>query len=138
MKDAKSKKKSKVGIVFTIGIIILAIVILLTGSINVKYNENDFTVSASFWKSSTYKYEEIEEIKLLDSYDKGSRTVGVGSLRLNVGAFRSDDFGNYTLYSYSGSESGVYLKINGNTVVISCENNESTKEVYKELKDRME
>ena len=138
MKDAKSKKKSKVGIVFTIGIIILAIVILLTGSINVKYNENDFTVSASFWKSSTYKYEEIEEIKLLDSYDKGSRTVGVGSLRLNVGAFRSDDFGNYTLYSYSVSESGIYLKINGNTVVISCENNESTKEVYEELKDRME
>ena len=63
--------------------------------------------------------------------------MGFGSFKLGMGLFHNQEFGDYTLYAYNKTEQGVRLTVNGETIVISAEDETATKSIYKELSARM-
>lgn len=119
-------------------VIVVAVALLLTtGSFKIQYNHSDFTIEAACWSDLTVCYDEIEDIEYLDQYQKGGREMGFGSFKLGMGLFHNQEFGDYTLYAYNKTEQGVRLTVNGETIVISAEDETATKAIYEELSARM-
>lgn len=114
-------------------ILVFACFITFTGEITVNYNKNSFTVDSSFWSELTVDYDAIDSIEYREKIEKGTRTNGLSTLRLLAGIFRNDEFGNYTLYSYTKCESGVIIESDGKILVISGKDNDSTKVIYDKL-----
>lgn len=104
-----------------------------TGDINVNYKDDSFTIEASFWSDLTVDYDAIESIEYREYDDPGSRTNGLGGAKLLAGAFRNEEFGNYTRYSYVGCDACVVLSVDGKTLVINGADSESTRNIYDEL-----
>ena len=123
--------------VFVVVLLAAVAVLLVSGSVKVAYHDSDFTVEATYWNNLTVRYDEIDEIEYLEDYRKGEREMGFGSFKLGMGLFRNEAFGNYTLYAYNHTQQGVRLTVDGETIVISGKDEQSTKQIYEELSARM-
>lgn len=128
---------SKYAKVFVIVLLAVVAVLLVSGSVSVQYHDSDFTVNATYWSDLTVRYDEIEDIEYLEQYRKGERAMGFGSFKLGMGLFHNQEFGDYTLYAYNKTSQGVCLTVNGEKIVISAKDEESTKEIYEEISARM-
>ncbi len=125
--------------VLPIGVAIMMAVLLVvcfTGNVEVQYGDTSFTLEASYWSDLTVEYAAIDSIEYRESCDAGSRINGFGSPRLSLGAFQNAEFGNYTRYSYTQSDSCVVLNVDGKILVVSGANVESTKVIYENLLTR--
>ena len=140
MENTKKQKRKHmletISIVFCVISFIAVGILLFTGNINIKYGRNSFTIKATYWNNQEIKYEDIESIEYYDEKIPGSRVGGFGSFRLLMGDFKNDEFGNYTRYTYTKSNSGVVLVVDGREVVIGGEDKESTRAIYEELLER--
>ena len=47
-----------------------------------------------------------------------------------MGIFRNDEFGSYTLYSYTGAKEYIVLTSGEKTLVIGMSDTEETQEIY--------
>ena len=121
----------------TVVALIFVAVIMFTGNVGVAFEDTSFTVKATLWQDLTVEYDAIDRVELVDKVDVGTRTNGVGSARLSVGMFRNDAYGSYTLYSYTKCDSAVVLNVDGKILVINGMDEESTKEIYEEIKERV-
>ena len=122
-----------------IGVAIMTAVLLVicfTGNVEVQYGDTSFTLEASYWSDLTVEYAAIDSIEYRESCDAGSRINGFGSPRLSLGAFQNDEFGNYTRYAYTQSESCVVLTVDGKILVVNGADAESTKVIYENLLTR--
>ena len=135
--DNPYKTTGKYVWVFVIVIVVAVALLLTTGSFKIQYNDSDFTIEAACWSDLTVRYDEIEEIEYLEQYRKGDREMGFGSFKLGMGLFHNQEFGDYTLYAYNKTDQGVLLTVNGETMVISAEDEAATKAIYEELSERM-
>ena len=125
--------------VVPIGVAIMTVVLLVicfTGNVEVQYGDTSFTLEASYWSDLTVEYAAINSIEYRESCDAGSRINGFGSPRLSLGAFQNAEFGNYTRYSYTQSDSCVVLNVDGKILVVSGADAESTKVIYENLLTR--
>ena len=129
----ESIRKSKISMVISIICIIGVSIVMFVGSVNVKCEEESFSVSATFWGKTTIKYSEIDSIEYNENDNIGTRTIGFKSFRLLLGGFKNDEFGEYTRYSYSGCDACIVINYNGKTVVINGEDAEKTKAIYDEI-----
>ena len=120
------------------GVLVFAGVLMFTGTIDVAYGEEAFTLEASYWSDLTVEYDAVESIEYRDQDNKGVRTGGLGSARLLAGAFHNEEFGNYTRYSYTGCDACVVLRVNERVLVISGPDPESTWGIYENLKFSIE
>jgi uncharacterized membrane protein len=127
------KRFSVVSIVILSAILIFIGFMMFTGDINVKYDDTSFTLEASFWEDLTVEYDAIDNIEYREDDDVGSRTGGLGTTRLLAGAFRNDEFGNYTRYSYTKCDACVVLTVGEKILVVGGRDTESTKNIYDEL-----
>lgn len=112
-------------------------VITFTGNIAPKYDENTFTLEVTYWDDPTFSYSDIEDIEYREDVKVGERVNGFNSARLLLGYFRNEEFGNYTRFSYTGCDACVVMKVKGSTVVISMNDEESTKAFYEELLEKI-
>lgn len=135
--DNPYKTTGKYVRVIVIFIVVAVALLLTTGSFKLQYNDSDFTVEAACWSDLTVRYDEIEDIEYLEQYRKGDREMGFGSFKLGMGLFHNQEFGDYTLYAYNKTSQGVCLTVKGETIVISAEDEASTKAIYEELSARM-
>lgn len=133
----KNKTATRVGIVITAVTLIIVGFLMFTGDITVTAGETAFTVEASFSPDLTVAYEDIDTVEYRDRDDVGSRTYGYGSARLLTGSFRNEEFGNYTRYSYTQCNACIVLTSNGETLVLSAEDEETTKALYEELQSKL-
>lgn len=132
-----SKSNKIIYIVSLFGVIATLIfvwIIMFTGDIEVKYGEESLTIEASYWSDLTIEYDAINNIEYRDNDNKGLRTNGFGSARLLAGAFRNEEFGNYTRYSYTKCNACVVLNVEGKILVISDLDIERTKVIYENIK----
>ncbi len=137
-REAWEKKVTIVSLIISIPILILAGIILFTGDINIEYKDVAFTIDSAYWESMTVDYAEVSAIEYREQDTSGSRVGGFGSLKLEMGNFENEEFGRYNRYSYIGCESCVVLySKNGRVLVVNGEDEESTKEIYEELKSRV-
>ena len=69
----------------------------------------------------------------------GDRLFGIGSLRLSVGRFENEEFGEYIRYSYTACKATVVLKDKkGQVFVLGRSDAEKTRALYEELLTRYE
>lgn len=120
------------GIALGVGIFIL----LFTGDITVECGEEAFTVTASFYEDITVEYDDIDSVEYREEDEKGSRVAGFGSPRLSMGNFENEEFGRYARYSYTDCGSAIVLRDGEEILVISGRNEEATKALYEELKEK--
>ena len=122
-----------VSAVVAVMILIGAAVLMFSGEIDVVYGEESFSIEASYWSNLTVEYDAVESVEYRDQDDRGVRTNGLGSARLLAGAFRNEEFGNYTRYSYTRCDACVVLHVNGRILVMSGPDPVRTREIYEKL-----
>ncbi len=131
--DAKTPFEKK-HLVFTLVMtgIVLAVVaiIMFTGNISVDCDETTFTVNASYYRDLTLPYDSIVWVNYSEETDVGSRMNGFGSARLQMGHFQNEEYGDYTLYAYTGSEAYVSIGVGEEVFVIGLDNAEETKQLF--------
>ncbi|WP_426349609.1 DUF3784 domain-containing protein [Alloiococcus sp. CFN-8] len=112
-------------------------IILLTGEVKVTLEDKEIEIQGSFWIDYQVPLDSINTISFREDLLIGKRTGGFGSLKLNQGNFRNDEFGAYTLYAYTKCDSFVVLDTDDRMVVINAETHEETKELYNNLKEAL-
>lgn len=132
-----SKKTSDIAAIVK-GVILIAVaaiaaVIIFTGKVNVTFYDVGLSVSATLTSDSAIGYYDIEEVKLVDDYDQGARTFGIGSPSLNAGNFSSSTYGAYKLYAYASNSSAIVMKTKDGYVVFNGKDKEQTVALYSEL-----
>lgn len=120
-------------IIFVALILVFCVFICFTGDIEYNYSDTSFTIEADYFDDVTVNYADISSVEYRETDSKGTRVYGFGSLRLLMGAFRNDEFGNYTRYSYAKCDSCVILTSNGRIMVISGADDAETKDIYNTL-----
>lgn len=128
----------KGSLIFVAVVFLLVGILLFSGHIDVVYEEASFTLEASFWNDLTVNYGDIESIEYRDGNVDGTRTWGLGSFRLLLGAFENEEFGSYTRYTYYQPEACVVLTVKGKTLVISGADAAETTAIYEALTARLE
>ena len=113
-------------------------ILLYSGDISMRYDDASFTIEASYWGDLTVDYASIERIEYREGGDAGARTSGFGSLRLQMGTYRNDEFDYYTRYTYTLNKPCVVLAANGRTLVVNGKTEEATRAIYDALSERME
>ena len=109
---------------------------MFTGSIDIVYGEDAFTVDASMWSDLTVNYDAVDAIEYRETDDPGSRTAGFGSAKLLAGSFRNNEFGAYTRYSFTSCRSCVVLTVGDKTLVINAADDAGTRAIYETLLEK--
>ncbi|MGI6254433.1 MAG: SdpI family protein [Acutalibacter sp.] len=113
---------------------------LLSGGVTMVYGDTSFTADASGWGDLTIPYEEITSIQYYSrdpSKDvAGIRTNGMGNLKMSLGSFQNELYGDYTRYTYGACDACVVLKADGRTVVLNGPDEASTQEIYQTLLEK--
>ncbi|MBQ8911432.1 MAG: SdpI family protein [Clostridia bacterium] len=139
---AKSSPKALIISIVAFGMVmtLLMSVLLFTGDVNYNYRDDrSFVVSCSFYGDLTVEYEDIVSIEYREEGRMGDRLFGIGSLRLSVGRFENEEFGEYLRYSYTACKATVVLKDQkGQVFVLGRSDAEKTRALYEELLTRYE
>ena len=131
-------RKAKIG--STVGmaaVLVLVAVLMFTGDIEVRCDEDSFTVEADYYQDLTVEYAAVDHIEYRETNQAGVRTFGFGSARLMMGQFKSDEFGAHTRYSYTRCDACVVVTSGENTLVLSGKDADSTRAIYEELSGRI-
>ncbi len=140
--DAPSSKAEKIAVritAVTVPIILAGVaVFMFTGDIEVHCEDTSFRIEATYWADIEIDYSEITGLAYREDFDAGTRTNGIGSARLSMGAFQNDEFGSYTLYAYTGAEEYIVLEAGEKTLVIGMKNADQTREIYQSILEKMD
>lgn len=132
--DEKVFNKKKV-IITIILIAIILLLLLIPKNVKVSFEDTDFRVSASTYKS-TIEYSKITEVKLLDEFEIGTRVFGFGGIVNDIGDYRNN-VGKYRLYIHSEIEKYISVNTEDGLVVFNLSSVEKTEEVYNELLSKL-
>ncbi len=136
---SKNQKSTiRISLVGTVAALIFAAVILFTGEINVEFGQDAFIIESSYWNDLTVAYDVIESIEYRDQDHPGTRARGLGSAKLLAGAFRNEEFGSYTRYSYTGCDACIVLKADGKILVLNAPDEEATRTLYKAIQSHIQ
>ena len=119
-------------------ILIGVLVLMFTGSIEYEFTENTLKINATYHNDIAVNYAEIDSIEFREDLDFGMRNWGFNSAKLSLGNFQNEEFGNYTLYAYTASDSAVVIKSGEHILVITGKNTAETKTLYDSLKARID
>ena len=140
LKIQYNKKTIGVSGIITILTIIFGIWTLFLGSIEIRFEDKDFTIEAQGWSDYTVDYAQIDSI----SYEENSsqswndyRTNGLGNLKYAMGNFRNDVYGDYIRYTHSSCHSYVVMSIDGKILVVNGANDSATKEIYHTISEKV-
>jgi len=131
-----SKKAWAIGII----ILVFAMVFVVTGKYEVIFEEESFTIDATYWDDATVGYAEIDSIEYREHDDPkapSTRTFGFGSFNILMGEFENGEFGSYTRYTYMASDANIVLTVGDRVLVLNGKSEEQTKELYDELMSRI-
>ena len=139
MEDPFVQKMGKWGWLFVAGILALVAVMLFSGSVDVAWYEDYFTVDASFCGAVAVDYADITsvEYRSIEGLDTGTREWGVASARLLAGSFRNEEFGAYIRYTYTGADSFAIVTFDDDVLVISGRTDAETEEIARTLAEKI-
>lgn len=119
--------------ILIIAMLLLILPMLYLGEVKISYQEAGFTVSVSGWKDKEIAYDEIVEIERKMNFPVGSRTGGLGTVKLLAGNFHNGVLGDYELYAYKDSTEWIVLYREEKTIVIGLESKEEADQLYENL-----
>ena len=138
-KTLVSKKDKIIGIVVTIVITILLIgvgILMFTGDVTATAGERALEIKATYYDDLSLEYDKIDSVEYRE-VNIGARQIGFGSPRLSLGIFKNEEFGSYTLYSYTGVSSHIVIKSGDRTLVIGLENEDENRLLFKVLEQKI-
>lgn len=127
---AKEKKTALAAIIPAIAVLGFAGILMCTGEIAVTCQDNTISITADYYEDLNVSLDSVTEITYRESLDKGARTMGFGSPRLSMGTFQNDEFGNYTLYSYTGCDAAIVIRGGEKILVINAKTPAETQALY--------
>ena len=139
LKIQYNKKTIGVSGIIAILTIIFVIWTLFWGSIEIRFEDTDFTIEAQGWSDYTVDYTQIDSISYEENPSQNRndyRTNGLGNLKYAMGNFRNDVYGNYIRYTHSSCHSYVVMSIDGKILVVNGENDQETKEIYHNISEK--
>ena len=126
----KGSKVSKI----VVPLILAGVALLLfTGDISYTYNEDSFTVDATYHEALTVDYDVIDSVEFREGNVPGIRIFGFASGRLLLGAFENEEFGQYTRYTYTNPKACVVVTAGEKILVLSGKTAEETEAIYENL-----
>lgn len=120
----------------TLAVGVFLVWVLFAGSMDVKVGDTSFTIETGFWSDLTVSYDAIDAISYQTgdaAPGAGTRTYGFGNLRMLMGSFSNDAYGNYTRYTYASCDDCIVLSVDGHTVVLNGPDPASTESLYQTL-----
>lgn len=133
-----SKRSKAVTLGVTAVVVAAMAVLLFTGSVQCRYTGDTLEIEASYWGDLSLPYDKIDRAEYRDECPSGRRTNGFGSPRLLLGAFRNDEFGAYTRYTYAGCDACVVLYLtDGQIVVVNDRDEGGTQAIWQEVEARI-
>ena len=139
LKIQYNKKVMVVYGIVTILTIIFITVTLFWGSIDIHFQDNNFTIEAQGWSDYTVAYTQIDSISYKENlFQNGNdrRTNGMGNLKYGMGNFRNDIYGDYIRYTHASCHSYVVMDIGGKILVVNGADNSETKKIYATLREK--
>ena len=134
----KAEKSAVWFTAITLPIILIGVLVLMfTGNIQYEFTEDSLKIDATYGDYSVVGYEFIDAVEYREDFDFGVRNMGFGSAKLSIGNFRNDEFGNYTLYAYTGSDSAVVIKSGEHILVITGEDAGETQILFQTLQQKV-
>lgn len=130
------KKASIVAICLSCLILIGCLLLMVTGDVNVSYEDDSFTVDSIYHDALTVSYADIESISLLENAPSATRVIGFGSPRLSLGLFENEALGKHTRYAYTRCPAAVIVTVKGDTLVLNGETKEATRAIYETLLEK--
>lgn len=115
---------------------VAAFLLLFAGDVKISLDETSFTASAFLAGSTTVAYDAVTSIELAREFDKGSRSLGIGSFKISAGTFNNSLYGSYKLYSYNSCDSYVIIKYAGGTLVFNRAGEAETLSLYETLREK--
>ena len=107
-----------------------------SGSVDVTLDGESFTVKAPMF-DHTFRYDEIEEIRFIEDFDKGSRRMGYNDSHISSGKYRNDLFGDYQLAAYNAVTPCVAISVGGEMYAFNQDSDAKTLELYKSIENRL-
>ncbi|MBQ5793391.1 MAG: SdpI family protein [Clostridia bacterium] len=117
-------------IVVVASLIVIMPLILFTGDVEITTDDTALHVDVSGWSDCALAYADIDSAEYREHAVDGQRISGVGSARLLLGAFRNEEFGNYTRYTYTGDKPCIVLMLDERIYVIGTNDAAQTKALY--------
>ena len=112
-------------------------ILMFTGDIRYTVTDEKLTVDADYHSDLEISLETIDSIKLCQGKPGGTRTWGFASARLLLGWFESDELGDYTRYTYNGSDSYILLTSGDDTLILNAETEADTRALYEALLEKI-
>ena len=129
---------ARITAVFVPIILIGAVIVMFTGTIEVHCEDTAFRIEASYWTDLSVDYSEIDTIEYRKDFAVGTRTSGFGSAKLSMGIFQNEEFGSYTLYAYTGAKEYIVLTSDDKILVIGMSDTEETKAIYDSIIEKVD
>lgn len=127
-----------VSIILVAAVLVFVGILMFTGNINTHYNDTSFTIEATYYDDLTINYADIESIELDEDFNVGIRVYGFNSAKFNLGNYKNEELGNYTIYAYTQCDACVIIKTNGKYLVLNGTDTEATRNIYNEIASRLE
>lgn len=107
--------------------------VMFSGEIVYTCTEDELVIDADYWTDSAVPYSAIRHMELRDTAPEGVREFGWGSAKLVLGACSNEEFGSHLRYSYTGVDAYIVLETEGQTILLTAENEEATRALYETL-----
>lgn len=122
-----------IGIAAIAAVLVLILGVCFTGNIDFSFGETALLIEADYWQDSTVTYELIDSVEFREEAVEGSREMGYGSPRLLMGAFRNEEFGYFTRYTYAGNGPCIVIRCGERILVLGAEDEAATRALYEAL-----
>ncbi len=132
------RKRNKITYIITAVVLVVAAIGMFTGKLVITVGSEDINIKAAYWPDETLLISDIDSVEYVESFDKGSRTNGMGNIVLGEGKFNNDEYGKYTLYAYMKCEDCVVLHYGDRVIALNRKTVDETKELYQEIYDAVE
>ena len=136
VRSPSSPRQKVIGLVILVAVMAFVGWTLFAGSLEVNFGDTSFTVQTGYWSDLTVDYDAIESVTYQPgdtTPSAGVRTYGFGNLRMLMGSFANDAYGNYTRYTYASCDDCIVLSVDGHTVVLNGPDPASTESLYQTL-----
>ena len=131
-------KKGVIAALVIGGVVVLGIVLLMfVGTLSFTVGDEALEIGTTFGGGMTLDYDDIESMEYRNENVGGMRVSGFASSKLLYGWFRNDELGNYTRYTYTGSEATIVIRTEDSVIVIADDTADTTKTLYDAIEQKM-
>lgn len=119
-------------------VFIFGLSFILIGKVESEIGGSEIKLSGTLVKSTTVKFNDIQSIEYIDSLELGRRNLGLGTLKMSLGSYNNEEYGNYRIYAYKSIKQFIVIKYNDKILVFNQSTIENTMSIYNTLKSKLD